>query len=476
MGRILKEMLPDGAEPEAVVFNSDTMDWNRSPSAAKDEAILDQYVEGQRMIVADRMLESWPALGDHPERVFVLHLPSFNARQNGDAEREWIKSPVHDREAERFLAQLWGHIRVHGINEVIGAAVQRAEAAVRELKTWVQLRQHLLNALTGDGGRPLAALRNDFILARTAAQARWSHAAHEAVLRRRADDTWCALVPSLIGARETVVDAIRRVRRKAESGENRVLPDDTVRVIKAELDRVATIANETIESTQRIALEGLLSIFLADSNRILDDINVQFPIIRETIGTLAIDAEGIVRLKMGDIDATTFERLMHGAGVAGTAALGGAAAGSAKIALLLAVAPVLGPIAALAAGATLTGVLAHTVITRLRDPNRRGLLRELDDLERRVGTIDTSEHGPLRGTWGGLVAEMAGNVGRLLETRLGGIAAILDDPDVDHKRLVLERAEVSRLWQEIEALERKLDSIAERAAIPDVAWVRDEPA
>jgi hypothetical protein len=162
---------------------------------------------------------------------------------------------------------------------------------------------------------------------------------------------------------------------------------------------------------------------------------------------------------------------MHGAGVAGTAALGGAAAGSAKAALLVAVAPVLGPIAALAAGATLTGVLAHTVITRIRDPNRRGLLRELDDLERRVGTIDTSDRGPLRGTWGELVAEMTRNVGQLLETRLSGIGAVLDDPDVNRSRLVQQHSEVGRLWQEIEALERKLDTITERAAMPDGAMM-----
>jgi hypothetical protein len=476
MGRILKEMLPEGAEPEALVFNSDTMDWNNGPSVAKDEATLDQYVQEQRRIVADRMRESWPVPGDHPERVFVLHLPSFSARQHGDTEREWVKSPVHDREAERFLARLWAHIRAHGVSEVIGVAAQKAEAAVRELKTWVQLRQRLLAALTGDAGRHLPALRSDFAVARSAALARWGRAAHEAVLRRRADDTWHAMVPSLIGARETLVDTIRRVRRKAESDDNRGLPDDTIRAIKAELDRVATVANETIESAQRTELEALLSGLLSDANNILGDINQQFPIIRETIGTLAIDAEGIVRLKMGDIDATTIERLMHGAGVAGTAALGGAAAGSAKVALLVAVAPILGPIAALAAGATLTGVLAHTVITRLRDPNRRGLLRELDDLERRVGTIDTSDHGPLRATWGELVAEMAENAGRLLEARLGGIAAVLDDPDVNHERLVRERTEVSRLWQEIEALEGKLDGIAERAATPDVVWVRDESA
>jgi hypothetical protein len=181
---------------------------------------------------------------------------------------------------------------------------------------------------------------------------------------------------------------------------------------------------------------------------------------------LTVDAEGIVRLKMGDIDATTMELLIHGAGVAGTAALGGAAAGGAKAIVLLAVAPVLGPIAALAAGATVTGVLAHTVITWLRDPNRRGLLREMDDLERRVGTIDTSDHGPLRETWGGLVAELARNVGRLLETRLVAITAVLDDPAVNRDRLELERADVDHLWQGMEALERKLDDVVERASIP----------
>ena len=476
MGRILKAMLPDDAEPEALVFNSDAMDWNKGPTTPKDEAVLRHYVEQQRRVVADHMLESWPALAHYPDRVFVLHLPSFQARQHGDAEREWVRSPVHDEEAERFLAQLWAHVRVHGISEVIGVAAQKAEAAVRELKTWLQLRRRLLAALTGDGSGQLAALRHDFSLARAAAQARWRHMAHEAVLRRRADETWHAIIPSLIDAREILVDAIRRVRRQAEGDGNRALPDDTARTIKAELDRVATAANERIDAAQQTALEDLLSVLLSDANKILEDIGVQFPIIQETIGTLAIDAEGIVRLKMGDIDPTTLERLMHGAGVAGTAALGGAAAGGAKAALLLAVAPVLGPIAALAAGATVTGVLAHTVITRLRDPHRRGLLRELDDLERRVGTIDTSGHGPLRTIWGGLIAELVDNVARLLETRLAGIAAVLDDPDVNHKRLALERADVDRLWHGIETLERTLDTILERATTLPDGGVRHEPA
>ncbi len=413
MGRILKEMLPDGADPEALVFNSDAMDWNRTPSEAKDAASLADYVDEQRAIVVDRMRESWPALGVHPERVFVLHLPSFHARQHGDKEREWVKSPVHDREATRFLSRLWAHIRVHGISEVIGAASQKAEAAVRELKVWIQLRQRLLAALTGDGS--LEGLRRDFSLARSEAEARWNHVAHGAFLMQHGNDTWRAMIPALTEARETLSDVIRRARRGAEGGADGVLSDDKIRAIKAELDRTATAANERIEMAQRVALEAVVTGLLLDANKILDDINAEFPLVRETIGTLAIDAEGIVRLKIGEIDAPALERLMHGAGVAGTAALGGAAAGSAKAALIVAVAPVLGPIAALAAGATLTGVLAHAVLTRLRDPNRRGLLRELDDLERRVGTIDISEHGPLREAWSDLIAEMAENVGRLLE-------------------------------------------------------------
>jgi hypothetical protein len=475
MARIMKEMLPPGAEPEALIFNSDTMDWNQSPSQTKEEAVLGQYVEDQRKIVARQMVKSWPGLGDHPERVFVLHLPSFNARQNGDAAQEWIKSPVHDREAERFLTWLWAHIRTHGVSEVIGGAVQKAEAAVRELKVWVQLRQRLLAALTGDG-RHLVVLRTDFAAARATAQARWDQATHEAVLAQRCDQSWNAMIPSLIGAREKLVEAIRRVRQNAEGSGEQNLSDDFVRLIKVELDRMATIANERIDAAQRKELDAQLGLLLSDANKILDEVNRQFPLIRETIGTLAIDSESIVRLKMGNIDATTIERLLHGVGVAGTAALGGAAAGSAKIALLVAIAPVLGPIAALAAGATLTGVVAHTIITRLRDPNRRGLLRELDDLERRVGTIDTSQHGPLRATWGQLLAEMVETVGQLLEARLGSIAAVLDDPDVNQGGLILQRNEVGRLRQEIEAVERRLNTIAERSATPDVALACDESA
>ncbi len=476
MGRILKAMLPDRAEPEALVFNSDTMDWNKGPTTTKDEATLRQYVEEQQKIVADQMRESWPTLGDQPERVFVLHLPSFHARQHGDVDREWIRSQVHDREAARFLAKLWAHVRVHGISEVIGVAAQKAEAAVRELKTWVQLRRDLLAAVTGDDGSQLAALRNAFDLASKAAQARWTDCVREAVVRQRANDTWHALVPSLIKARESLIEMIRRVRQKAITDDDRALPDDVARTIKAELDHEATVANETVALTQQAVLDAMLSDLLSEANTILDDINLQFPLIRETIGSLAIDAEGIVRLKMGDIDATTLERLMHGAGVAGTAALGGAAAGGAKAAILLAVAPVLGPIAALAAGATVTGMLAHTVITRLRDPNRRGLLRELDDLERRVGTIDTSENGQLRGTWGELITELANNVDRLLETRLAGIAAVLDDPAVNQGRLAGERAEVDRLWHEIAALERTLDKTVERATVSQDVWAHHDTA
>jgi len=59
---------------------------------------------------------------------------------------------------------------------------------------------------------------------------------------------------------------------------------------------------------------------------------------------------------------------------------------------------------------------------------------------------------------------------------LDGIAAIFDHPDVNQNRLVQERGEVGRLWEDIEGLERRLDAITERAAIPELTWVRDEPA
>jgi len=466
MSRILRTMLPQGAGPEALVFNSDLMDWNRGPTTAKDEPVLRAYVEEQRKVVADQLRDSWPALAADPQRVFVLHLPSFQARQNGDRDHEWVRNPVHEAEAERFLARLWEHVRVHGVSEVIGVATQKAEAAVRELKAWLDLRRRLLAALAGsDGGEPLA-LRHDYVLAQADALGQWHRATHEAVLGRRASETWRLLSPSLIETREALVDAIRRVRHQADREAGGVLSDSLARSTKADLDRAAIAANERIESVQRAALQAVLSDLLGDANRILDGLNARLPIVRETIGDLSFDAESIVRLRMGDIDATTLERLMHTAGIAGSAAIGGAAAGGVKTALLLAVAPVLGPVAALAAGAAVTGAVAHTIIKRLRDPNRRGLLRELEALEQSVGTIDTSEHGSLRSAWGTLVRALATDVGRLLEARLASIAAVLDDPGGNRERLEGERAEVEALWREVNSLERSLDGIVERATLP----------
>ena len=43
-------------------------------------------------------------------------------------------------------------------------------------------------------------------------------------------------------------------------------------------------------------------------------------------------------------------------------------------------------------------------------------------------------------------------------------------------RLLQERSEVSRLSQQIDALERRLDHVAERAAMPALTWSPDESA
>lgn len=464
MGRILRTMLPESAEAHALVFNSDLTDWSHGPGTPKEESEQRAYIERQRKTVVNQLSESWPALSEKPDQVFILHLPSFHAQQLRDADRVWVGTPVHDGEAERFLGCLWTHVREHGVGEVIDRAYQHADAALRELKAWLDLRRQVLSALQA-GGADLAVLQRKFETAQMAALAKWQGQSDATLIESLAEEVWQHLQPRLVEARDTLIHAIHLAENKVGSRSDGALSGDTARAIKADLELAIAAQNEANDEAYRAAVDKLLEVMLLDANTILDEFNEQLPVVQETIGAVPIDSKNIVRLRLGDIDPSILESLAHVAGVVGTAVAGGVGA---KAGLLLVLAPFLGPIGALAvtvaAGASATAVVTHFALTRLRDPHRRGLLQGLLELRESITHIDTSAESELRRAWGETASRFASDVGRALKERIANIRSVLNDPTGNRHRVEAEHARVERLGKEIDSLEHKLGEIADRAA------------
>jgi hypothetical protein len=459
MGRILSEMLPPNAEPQALVFNGEANEWLLSPSEPKSDNELRIYLDEQKRIVADELRSRCPALGEHPERVFVLHLPSFHAYQLGNTARIWVGSPLHLEEGQRLLAHLWGHVRENGIDQVILQATQAAEQAIRELRAWLELRRRLLATLESGG---IEEVREELAAAKEMAQERWLTVYHDDVLAQLAKQAWGELRRPLTEARERLSDAVHVARREAGKEEG-ALSDTTFNTLKTNIETAVIASQETLEAAQNARLTQLLEYLLEHANAALDAINERMPIIRESIGSIDIDAESLVRLKVGSTETSVLERTLHAGGVLGTASVTGVLAGGAKTALLtllFGLNPVVGLVVGIGAGA----LIGHGLLKRLRDPNRRGLLRALDQLGRDASAIDTSEHGRLRAAWSETVGQLARAVDTALQDRFAGIEAVFENPLGNPERLASAGAENERLAREISTLERGLTLIALRAA------------
>jgi hypothetical protein len=457
MGRILSDMLPVNTDPQALVFNSEVTEWLVGPGEVKSETELSDYIAEQRQIVSNQMRPSCPVLGEHAERIFVLNLPSLQ----GAVRRGWVKSPVHIAEETRLLAHIWDHVRRIAVDQVILQATQAAEQAVRELEAWLDLRRRMLASLVD--GRSSEVL-SKFKEADQAAQRIWQKVYCDNIIDQQSAKTWQQLKLPMQKARDQLNDGINVAKLKAGEEEGS-LSDTVFNYLKADLELAVVNSQTDIESAQSVILNSTMAFFIEHANSALEEINIRVPIVRDSIGKLEIDAQSVIRLKVGSTDPSVVERIMHAAGTLGTAGVAGSLAGGAHIAILTTLFAI-NPFVGLVIGAGVGGFVGQLVSKRLLDTNRRGLSRALSDLKRDAAAIDTSDHSDLRTKWNETVRELAAGVNGALQERVKGIATVVSNPGSSFETLKSVALDNERLAGELTTLESTLTLIASRAAPP----------